>query len=205
MTQKININHLTMEMYGKMEFFGSFNALNDNFCKKMRKIKGSICQNCYSEKFMKFRPMAKNKFAKNSEVISKELLVINDFPRINMIYFRFNAFGELINSIHFLNLCTFAKANPKVTFVLWTKRMKIVDMNIKEKPDNMIIIYSSLKMNIINVKKPKNADKVFTVYTEEFAKEHNININCGGKKCINCLNCYVDDNGIIFINELIRK
>ena len=49
----------------------------------------------------------------------------------------------------------------------------------------------------------KNKLKVFTVYTEKHATDNNITINCGTRKCLNCLKCYKNNN-IVIINELLK-
>ena len=45
-------------------------------------------------------------------------------------------------------------------------------------------------------------DHVFTVVTQEWADEHGIVINCGGRRCESCLNCYED--GPFYIYELLK-
>ena len=36
-------------------------------------------------------------------------------------------------------------------------------------------------------------DHVFTVYTKEYIKENNIDVNCGSKNCLGCQLCYNKD------------
>jgi hypothetical protein len=65
----------------------------------------------------------------------------------------------------------------------------------------MVLIYSDPIINGNN-ELPEGFDKVFTVYTKQYVKENNIDINCGGKKCKDCLLCYVGDEKLI--RELMR-
>ena len=77
------------------------------------------------------------------------------------------------------------------------------------KPENFKLVLSS---QYINVKAdiPKEyaylVDAVFTVYTKEFAKLHNITINCGARACLSCLRCYKDfETGKVKeVNELLK-
>ena len=44
--------------------------------------------------------------------------------------------------------------------------------------------------------------KTFTVWDKETAKT--VNINCGDRKCIDCLACYKKNSKITAINEIIK-
>jgi hypothetical protein len=68
-----------------------------------------------------------------------------------------------------------------------------------KKPENLIIIKSSKYLNDISL----SLGKVFTVFTKEYIKENNVSINCGDKKCIDCLICYTQNN-TKFINEKLK-
>ena len=91
----------------------------------------------------------------------------------------------------------------------------INDMGYR-KPKNLIVIYSvSLLNHQININKITSnprlqfIDKVFTVYTLEYLQENNINIdkfiNCGARKCIDCMKCYNKRNKTVFINEMLKS
>lgn len=91
----------------------------------------------------------------------------------------------------------------------------INDMGYK-KPKNLIVIYSvSLLNHQIDINKITSnprlqfIDKVFTVYTLEYLQDNNINIdkfiNCGGRKCIECMKCYNKHNKTVFINEMLKS
>jgi hypothetical protein len=72
------------------------------------------------------------------------------------------------------------------------------------KPDNMTILYSSIRVNecesdILN--KYDFIDKVFTVYDPETAK--GIAINCGARDCRKCARCYARDTESL-VNEILK-
>ena len=86
---------------------------------------------------------------------------------------------------------------------MWTKNPGLIDKVIKagrEKPKNLIIIYSSPYID-----KPVNVDtyikcypfidKVFTVYSKEYIRDHKIDINCGARSCLECGRCYSKRTG----------
>ena len=151
----------------------------------------------------------------NSELLCGSILSADAFPVINTAtrfykYFRLEAFGDLINETHAINYFTFCRLNPETRFTLWTKNPVFIHKAITSghnKPENITIIYSSPYLN----KAAKQCifdifpfiDKIFTVYSKEEAKAENININCGAKKCADCLICYAK-NGIKEVNELLK-
>jgi hypothetical protein len=70
--------------------------------------------------------------------------------------------------------------------------------------DNFIHIHSTPHMNVLVPTKPKGFDKVFSVYTRPFVKEHGVKINCGAKNCLTCQLCYTH-NDTEYVNELIKS
>lgn len=181
------------------------------FCKKMRKCPGTICEYCYSYKEMSpgksgMAPGETKRPAltRNAYLLKRPL---NKIPKINKPFFRFNAHGELLNRTHLLNLFAIAEANPKTRFTLWTKQVGVVQSVVKEvpKPRNLHLIRSTLKVNDPSPVVPTGFDKVFTVYTPEYAEKHKIKINCGGKSCASCMLCYDNRfNRTKVINELVK-
>jgi hypothetical protein len=196
---------ITQKMSGKMTGFSSLNTstLANQFCQAMIKAKKTVCAPCYAARAEKRYKTAQIAFEKNGEILSQSILDPYVLPQINAVAFRFSAYGELINMNHMVNLMNIAKKNHRTTFTLWTKRHDIVFKYLRdfEKPKNCIFIYSSSTLNKIA---PLRAgfDKVFTVYDKKYAQENNIDINCGSKKCIDCMTCYTPGNKTIFIKEL---
>lgn len=206
--------HLTVHMNGKLKHIVSVNtsSLGNSFCHKMgnrdiarrnRSCK-TICELCYAEKNEKVRKQLEACLENNTEILSSHLLTDDEIPYLNNSYVRFHSFGEFINDIHVQNFLKIAENNPQTTFCLMTKRYDLVMKYPKLK--NIIYIASS---PIINVKIQNQDvlgyfDKTFTVYEESYANNNKIKINCHGKSCVNCKNCY-SRRGRKDICEILRK
>lgn len=176
------------EMTGKLVNIPALNTnpLSNPFCIKMQACEGSICSKCYSCSMLKtFRSGCIPAWEGNGKTLSEGPLSSGDIPTTNVVFFRFSAHGELLNDIHFLNLCTISKASPRTRFVLWTKRKDIVRRNRAEVPSNMALIYSNPMIDKVIKKAPKGFHKVFNVVSE-----HSSKVNCGGRKCFDCAKCY---------------
>lgn len=195
---------------GKMSGIPSISTsvtLNEN-CKHHAAVKGSICEKCYARNLVKLRKGLADKLERNYNFYTTVDLTVDDVPFINSAIFRFESFGDLVNVQHFRNYCTIAKANPQTRFVLWTKNIWIISEYrktvVNEIPSNLYIIASSVYINksaMGAVKKTRSAlryiDAVFTVYDKETIKAENIDINCGGRKCLECRRCYSLKHGQI--------
>ena len=212
-----NILKFTTAHTGKMTGMYSLSTstlLNPN-CREHAKVKGSICEKCYAETMLnnKFYRNLKKAVEHNTVILTGQVLPDENLPLINAHSFRFEAFGDLINETQVENYFNIAKKNHETYFALWTKNPWIIDSAIKgrgiQKPDNLIIIYSSPLINVeISLfamqKKFSFIDKVFTVYSDETeADKKNAVINCGKRNCLTCLKCY-RKNGINEINELLK-
>lgn len=206
--------HLTLHQKGKLEGIWSINtsSLENEFCnqigcrdkkRKDRKCK-TVCELCYSEKNEKLRKQLENCLVKNNKILSEKLLTKEEIPFLNNAFIRFHSFGEFINDIHVQNFLNIAKANPQSKFCLMTKRYDLVMKYKKQK--NIIYIASSPNINepIKNEEVLKYFDKVFTVYEKNVACDEKVKINCHGKSCVKCLNCY-KKVGAKNINEILRK
>lgn len=170
-----------------------------------------ICLFCYSFDMLRRYPSLKKKLEDNTSFYCYNDLKDSDIPFINAAFFRFEAFGDLINVQQFKNYSTIAKNNKHCTFTLFTKNAFIVKNALEmygiEIPENMIIIYSNPLMNtekeLEEVKKKYSfIDKVFNVYSPAGAAHFNKCINCGARSCANCLKCYkksenYNDNNLI--------
>lgn len=179
-------------------------------CLLFSKIAGAICSKCYALKYTGFRSDLSRKLELNTVIYAGALLPLELLPVINARYFRFESFGDLINKTQQLNYFNIVKKNRLVCFAQWTKNPLITAAALRDtvKPHNLQIIYSSKMINNAgNVEKIRDIfpfiDKVFTVYDKQYIKDHNININCGGRSCMNCLNCYTA-GGDTVINEKLK-
>ena len=193
---------------GKMEGIPSISTsvkLNPN-CKRNQACNSSICKHCYANSYASFRKELRNKLEINTQFYTRYELTKKDVPMINSKIFRFESFGDLINTLQVKNYFTIARANKNTFFVLWTKNPEIIAKALDKYnvtiPKNFRIIISELYVNqAVNIRYFNNLkklypfmSKLFTVYSADYIQEHKIKINCGGKKCLDCLQCYDKSN-----------
>ena len=208
-------NMITFAMSGKMSGMWSLSTstLLNSQCAKNAAVAGSICSKCYARVLLKRRRSLREKLEVNTAILTSIIIPWACLPVINNLYFRFEAFGDLMTAIQVVNYFNICEKNPAVSFALWTKNPHLIDEAIKEygikKPVNLTIIYSPLFMNTNGGghirEKYSFIDKIFTVYTLEYLQDHpEIKISCGGRSCINCLNCY-EKNDIVYINEILKQ
>ena len=155
---------------------------------------------------MRVFPGMSEPMEKNQEILTSEIIPLEKLPQINVLYFRFEAFGDLNNATQVINYFNMCRVNPKTHFALWTKNPDYIKQAINqghEKPQNLNIVLSSLFVN----KERKNifdfVDKVFTVYDADHIEKNNVNINCGAKSCFTCGLCY-EKNNVTIINEKLK-
>ena len=201
----------------KMEGLQSINTstrLNTR-CRKNASVKGSVCEKCFAETYLNMRKHLNLNCEHNTQVLTDSIIPMEYLPFINQYVFRFESFGDLNNEIQFINYLNICYKNPQTTFAIWSKNPDIMDQVFNEmkykKPNNLIIVISSLFLNVEfkleNMPYSKRywfIDKIFTVYTCEYAIKNNININCGRKKCLNCKLCY-SHNKVKIINEVLKS
>jgi hypothetical protein len=190
---------------GKMEKLKSINTntLTNEFCKKQSKNKNIICSSCYSINNLKtFRKSCVPSRQHNSDLLDKKIIHKELLPTILDIYFRFNSDGELINDIHLINLLNICEKNKHTTFALWTKRKDIVyQVERKRKlPKNLILVFSNSQIDKPLKTIPRLFHKTFNSVSDSFDKS---TVNCSGK-CVECLKCYVKDNNINQIVEVMK-
>ena len=198
---------------GKMEGMVSISTSckENDFCKKMHKVPGTICEKCYSHTQLSYQTTTARKYAESTIDLTSRLLKFEELPtiRTNNGAARLEAFGELNNTIQVLNYFAICEHNPDINFSLWTKIPDLINEVLtvlgKCKPENLNIIWSTLMINgAPEIGKYNFIDGYFTVYTPDYAKEHHIKINCGSRKCAECLECYDAHDGIFIINELLK-
>lgn len=207
-SRKISGLHFTTNHSGKMAGMVSISTsvTTNERCAKNAQIEGSICQKCFAAKQMRVFPTMENPMIENQRILTSEILPFEKLPKINNIYFRFEAFGDLNNDTQVKNYFNICYKNPMVKFALWTKNPDYIAQAIAdgyEKPENLNIILSSLFIN----KERKNVfpfvDKIFTVYDTDFIEENEIEINCGARNCFSCGLCY-EKNNVTIINEKLK-
>lgn len=207
-SKKINGLHFTTKHTGKMEGMASISTsvTTNERCAKNAAIKGSICEKCFAAKQMKVFPTMEAPMIQNQKILTESILPESTLPVINVLYFRFEAFGDLNNATQVINYFNICKKNPNVKFALWTKNPDYIAQAIKDghaKPENLNIILSSLFINKERKTKYDFVDKIFTVYDKEYIASENVEINCGARNCFTCGLCY-NKNGVRIINEQLK-
>lgn len=199
--------HYTLKHTGKMSGMQSLSTsclCNKNCLNRVENV-NLVCSHCYAQRQMKMYKNLEKCLKKNTEILTTRLLTDEEIPLINAAFFRFESFGDLNNEIQVVNYFRICKRNKHVKFALWTKNPWIIAETInngENKPRNLQVIYSSPYLDKCDNKLNKYPfiDKIFTVYTKEYIKENNIEINCGAKSCLSCHKCYVKSKEI-YINE----
>ena len=189
---------ITTDHRAKMEGMVSLNTSTEcnPFCKEMQKNSEFVCSHCYAHQMERMygRKLGYiEKYKINGDILSNRNLTESELGWLTVelgtrSIVRFHSFGELLNMIHLNNFVRIAKALPKTIFALWSKRVDIIK-RLKDKPKNLILIYSTPKLDDFESYIPKGFDKVFSVYKKKVVEKNNIEINCQGR-CIDCLKCY---------------
>lgn len=202
--------HITTQHNGKMSGMQSLSTscMTNKYCKAYSKDPCKVCSKCYAQAQMKMFKNMNSCFSKNADILTNRILTMNEMPMINASLFRFEAFGDLHNETQLINYFNICKANKQTHFALWTKNSFIVESVIKQgykKPKNLNIVLSSHYLNqLCDYERYDWVDKVFTVYTKDFAENNSIDINCGSKSCLSCKKCYIKSKNIFLINELLK-
>ena len=189
----------------KMEYMVSLSTSCKISCgdNAMRDNPEDICYYCFSDNQQDRQKNTRDKLIRNTYLLAFYDIpqaafdgLIDSLPKYADI-FRLESFGDLMNDQQFRNYLKMVNGNPKTTFAEWTKKPWIMAHVFKteNKPENLIVIISAPRLNDTItyeqiVKDWPFADKVFTVYDNDYITENEIEINCGGKQCITCRLCY---------------
>lgn len=204
-------------MKKKLEYFHSFNTycgMNER-CIARHAAGETICKKCYSFTLTAIYDALLNKLIKASFLFCNEIIESQDMPVLNhgIDFERLESFGDINNRIQAINYINLCVKNDHMRFTLWSKNPDIMYAAFLEKgfkPKNMVLIYSSPKINkidksvigkyIINGK--DIIDRIFTVYTAEYAILNNIQIHCINSHCISCMRCY--KGNAFYVNEIVK-
>jgi len=192
---------------GKIEGIASLDgtATHCSFCKAMQAAaemdKTIVCGGCYALAMESYRTNVTNRNYIRQLIMSKVEFTVDELSTLNIPsrFVRFNSDGDLENTTQAINYLRIAKAHSWTKAALWTKNLPALKTAIEKegKPENMIIIYSSCRLNESRVdlfEKYPWIDYVFTVYVDKkstaAAIENGAN-ECNGKKCMDCgFKCY---------------
>ena len=180
-------------MSGKMSGINCLSTSNlvNPYCIARKKDPSCICSKCYADTTCKRYSALQQNMLRNTEILTTVQFSVEDMPLINSMIFRLEAFGDLVNDTQCINYFRLAKANPSVSFALWTKNPGIVRQALKteSKPENLVILLSSAKIGKReDMSRFPFIDKTFTVYRKEEMPESLI--NCGSRNCLECRRCY---------------
>ena len=198
------------EMTGKMDGMISFSTsvLMNQYCQERRKNEKLICIECFAAAMGKvYGENFNNKLAKNTDLVTSRVLDFDELPIINYVVFRLEAFGDVSNVNQVINYFNLCYKNPHCQFTVWTKNPWLYKAAIEsgnKKPDNLNIVLSSPCLNHCVKTHFEFIDMIFTVYTAEYALMHDIKINCGNRKCLECMNCYSKEH-VFYVNEILKK
>lgn len=201
--------HVVTAHRGKMEGMASISTscLCNKYCKEYSKNNENICSYCYANTSLRIFTGMKENCEKNTEILTSRILTPEELPVLNYSYFRFEAFGDLINETQLINYFNICRNNKGTHFALWTKNPFIIEKVISnggKKPRNLQIILSSMKINQpADGSKWSFVDKVFTVYSDEYIEANNVQINCGSESCLLCRKCYCSTKNKT-INERLK-
>lgn len=223
LTELEKLHGFCVKHFGKMKKICSCSTsvkLNPR-CMARAKDPESICHYCFAAQMLKdYGDNMENKVARNTERYTTRILELSELPLIDpelFPFFRFEAFGDISNTIQVINYIQLARMNSRINFAWWTKNPDIIDAALEEYnetiPANVNIIYSSPKKNVQTDAAALKArypfiTAIFTVYTAAYAIYHNIDINCGARDCFNCATgCYRihDRNNIVIVNEIEKS
>lgn len=205
------VNHMARKLEGISSVSTS---VHDNcICARWRKIKDCICAHCYAYNQQARHTGLREHNIINGMILRNVLIPVYAFKKVLILfpYLRIESFGDVANVIQARNYLRLIKAFPDKRCAIWSKNAAIWKEAIEKegKPRNTTFVLSSPYIN-----KPVAEtilenfpfiDHIFTVYTKQYAIKNNIVINCGGRKCMECIkaktNCYFR-GGPLYINEL---
>ena len=194
----------------------STSCCDNSFCLQRIKDNDSVCSHCYSNTQQKTQLALQDRNTING-IILRNIIIPTKYwkkyinPADLSKYFRIESFGDVANKTQAINYINFMKAFPRVHFAVWTKNKGIwhFAMNDAGKPDNMVFIVSSNRVNgceKYHVKNDSRVDHVFTVYDKKYIAENKIKINCGGRACLECIKrktgCYFRNTEKLMNEEL---
>lgn len=222
MAKRLNANQKKMrdaacrKHTGKMTNLMSISTSPFNWlCNLRAAIANSICAHCFSRRMMKRYPALAEKLRRNADWLTSYEIKPEDVYHFNPKsgYFRFEAYGDLFDTLQVKNYFTIANELNKdgIKCALWTKNPQIIKAAFEQfglvKPENLQIVFSVAGLNsefseviydALQATGYDFIDKVFTVFDHDNGK-----INCGAKDCASCGLCY-NNNGVVFINEKLK-
>lgn len=181
---------------GKLEGVKSVGTISfvNPICRQRMMNGESVCHECFAQNYG-YRASTVAHLIINFDRLTSEILPIEKLPFLPSCFGRIESMGDVCTLEQVINYIHICRKNPFVRFAAWTKNLKywIEAFKLEGKPENLSFVFSSMKLN-----KPEEVpefakgfvDAVFTVYSFDFVKEHNVFINCGLAHCMECGKCY---------------
>ncbi len=201
------------ELSGKLKGFWavSTSVLKNARCQARARVHGCICRDCYAAAgASRYDGLALvldiNYQILNRWRISEAAWATLEIPSVNGKA-RLESHGDVATVCAAVNNIRIIKSHPWLTFGVWTKNLDMYRAAFAEeggKPVNMVFLASSpMENEVLEVPEDMRpyVDHVFTVYTPEYIKRFGVEINCGGRKCRECLRCYDTADNEYYINE----
>lgn len=195
------------EHSGKMQGIPSIstNKYTNCNCLKMSKLNGCICSKCYVDGVAKRYPNLIQALQHNTEVITARILTGAELQVLskhfaNTLICRFEAFGDLNNETQIINYSNIARACKYTKFALFTKQFGLLlnwFRNGGRLPNNITVVLSTPYINTEIYNEKLELFKAYHERTIIFSvvdDPNNKKINCGGRKCLECRNCYDAEN-----------
>ena len=197
---------------GKMKYIAGLSGFagNNALCIKRAQNPDSIYSKCFSflhSKFSNLKAWTKNDVILSTVTFQPGDVVID--PEL-VPEMRYSTHGDLINALHAYNLMVAAADNPLTQFTLWTKNaayyrdgLEMYNSVYGPKPDNMRVIWSSSRLDVIptasglRALKTAGYDAYFVVYSKRAIQAEAVNsygghfCKCGPESCKrHCHFCY---------------
>lgn len=176
----------------------------------------SVCAHCFSAALQKIRNALKLTTTLNYIILNEQEIKIG--PKIKWTkkaleinpdkLARIESFGDVASVRQAINYIKVVQANPDCKFAAWTKNLNFWVKAFEKvgKPENMTLVFSSLRINEFSEIPDWAIDWVdhrFTVFTKEFLDASGLKSNCAGISCAQCKRCYL--KGTAFdILEILR-
>ena len=172
----------------------STSVLSNPICNARRQAGVSVCAHCFAVATLNRYSKAAEHAERNTDILTTRILDKSILPIFrNVRFVRLEAFGDVSNITQAVNYAHIAQVNPGVVFGWWSKNISIIARafdQIGGKPENIILIESSEKVNVEKEPSSGYVDKVFTVYDKGHIKKNGVEINCGARSCLSCRRCY---------------
>lgn len=212
LVQCIHVSALT----GKLEEFYSLSSsvAENDICRRRAMNKCSICSKCYAKDSVSYRSGLKLCLLINHIILNCFDISANAWSTLAIVSsngkFRFESHGDAASVTATNNMIKIMISHKWLTFGVWSKNYGFWYRSFVKygKPDNMIFLVSSDKLNT-PIELPEfirpYVDHVFTVYTFAYVKKHGVTIHCGFHHCKNCMLCYTLDSKQFYVNEILKK